>query len=220
MVPFLVTKGTKRVPFWQSAPPHQKYGSLGWPPKFQHWFWNLESLKLNVWPQLWMRWSSILLLGDSDECFDHRTQNQVHPYQSEDTKLKTQSEGWNWGGHPRLPYKRAPFSKTVPLRHHFSQKGWKWCPLGKKGTVFVAKKGRKWCPFRKGVPFWCPWTKGTVFAAKKVKNGAVLWTIRRCPKGTIFLSECFYLLTDFCEAGTFHLNAVTELDLHVVLRWS
>ncbi len=40
---------------------------------------------------------------DSDECFDYHTQNKVPPSQSEESYLKSQSEGWNWGGHPRLP---------------------------------------------------------------------------------------------------------------------
>ncbi len=69
---------------------------------------------------------------------------------------------------PTKHAKRAPFSKTVPLRHHFPQKGWKWCPLRKEGTVFVARKRLKMMPF---------WKRGTILALfllqKKVKNGAV-----------------------------------------------
>ncbi len=44
---------------------------------------------------------------DSDECFDYHTQSKVPPSQSEESYLKSQSEGWNLGGHPRLPYYRG-----------------------------------------------------------------------------------------------------------------
>ncbi len=54
----------------------KSYGSLGWPPKLQPVFWNLDitSLKLYLWPPLWMSSSRLL-----NWCFDYHTQNKVPP---------------------------------------------------------------------------------------------------------------------------------------------
>ncbi len=35
---------------------------------------------------------------------DTNTENLVHDHKSKDSKLKSQNEGWNLGGHPSLPY--------------------------------------------------------------------------------------------------------------------
>ncbi len=59
----------------------QSNGSLGWPPKFQHWFWNLdiESLKLYVWPQLWMTYPKQMSWGVLNRTTINKP-NKVHPY--------------------------------------------------------------------------------------------------------------------------------------------
>ena len=35
--------------------------------------------------------------------FKNQTQSKASSYESEESKLKSQNEGWNLGGHPRLP---------------------------------------------------------------------------------------------------------------------
>ena len=35
---------------------------------------------------------------------DINTENLVHDHKSKESMLKSQNEGWNLGGHPRLPY--------------------------------------------------------------------------------------------------------------------
>ena len=52
---------TYRIPSNRSPSPIENpisYGRLGWPPKFHPSFWdlNIESMKLYLWPLLWMRW--------------------------------------------------------------------------------------------------------------------------------------------------------------------
>ena len=41
--------------------------------------------------------------GDSGEWSDNQNQSEASSYESEESKLKSQNEGWNLGGHPRLP---------------------------------------------------------------------------------------------------------------------
>ncbi len=38
------------------------------------------------------------------ESNQNNTENLGHDHKSKESKLKSQNEGWNLGGHPRLPY--------------------------------------------------------------------------------------------------------------------
>ncbi len=68
-------------------------------------YWVFEVVSMTSALDVMIKSFAIMILArNSDECFDHHTQNNVPPSQSEESYLKPQREGWNWGGHPRLPY--------------------------------------------------------------------------------------------------------------------
>ncbi len=99
------------------------FGSLGWPPKFRHSFWDLdiEFMKLYLWSLLWIQncdgpyvtfsyiYGTVSYNVFCEWIYVWKchvwsiAQNKVPPYQSEESNLKYQIEGWNLGGHPRLP---------------------------------------------------------------------------------------------------------------------
>ncbi len=90
-------------------------------------------------------------------------------------------------------------SKMVPF---FFKGAPFWCPLI-KGTVLTATKGKKWCRLAKGYRIsalgalflygkdrknLCPFAKGHQNSAPK---DTVLWTVKRCPYGTISVPSIF-----------------------------